>query len=60
MKGRYEILHFPQKKPPTTENGQFAEFFKNATPKEKIKAFTRAAQLANEDQRKLLEEVAAR
>jgi hypothetical protein len=46
-----------KKKPVTKENGRFAEFFRSASPKEQLKVFTEAAKQANEDQRKLVEEV---
>ena len=54
------LFKFFKKEPKVKENGNFAEFFLHATPKEKIEVFTKAAQLANEDQRKLMEEVKAR
>ena len=54
------IFNIFKKKPKISENSGFAEFFAHATPKEKVKVFTKAAQMANDDQRKLVEEVGAR
>ena len=34
------------------QNGRFADFFINASEKEKLKVFKQAAKQANEDQRK--------
>lgn len=55
-----KIFNIFKKKPENTENGHFAEFFRTASPKEQIEVLTKAAQLANEDQRKLMEEVGAK
>jgi hypothetical protein len=44
-----------KKKPAIKENGSFSEFFRTASPEEMIKVITRAAEMANEDQRKTLE-----
>ena len=52
-----KIFNIFKKKDETKENGNFAEFFRTASPKEQIKVLTKAAQMANEDQRKLMEEV---
>lgn len=54
------ILNIFKKKNQIRENGSFAEFFRTASPKEQIKVLTKAAKLANEDQRKLMEEVSTR
>lgn len=55
-----KILNIFKKKPENTENGNFAEFFRTASPKQQIKVLTKAAELANRDQRKLMEEVGAK
>lgn len=55
-----KILNIFKRKHENTENGHFAEFFRTASPKEQIKVLTQAAELANRDQRKLMEEVKAR
>jgi predicted CopG family antitoxin len=53
------ILTIFKKKSKIKENGSFSEFFRTASPKEQIKVLTRAAEMANRDQRKLMEEVGA-
>ena len=55
-----KILDIFKKKPEIKETSNFAEFFAHATSKQKIKVFTKAAELANKDQRKFLEKVGAR
>ncbi|MDE2038272.1 MAG: hypothetical protein KGI69_03575 [Patescibacteria group bacterium] len=55
-----KIRDFFKKKPETKETGGFSEFFRTASPKEQIRVITEAAELANRDQRKLMEEIGAR
>ena len=55
-----KILDIFKKKTKKADNGSFAEFFRTASAKEQIRVFTKAAELANEEQRKLMEEVTAR
>ncbi|MCX6716132.1 MAG: hypothetical protein NT077_03915 [Candidatus Taylorbacteria bacterium] len=54
-----KIVDIFKKKEETKETGHFAEFFRSATPKEQVKILTKAAELANKDQRKLMSEVDA-
>ena len=54
-----KIPNIFKKKAEIKETGNFAEFFRNASPKEQVKVLTEAAKLANEDQRKLMREVGA-
>ncbi len=54
-----KILNIFKKKPETKENGNFAEFFRTASQKEQIEVLTKAAHMANEEQRKLMKEVGA-
>ena len=54
------ILKFFKKAVNRDENGHFVEFFRSASPKEQIKVLTKAAELANRDQRKLMSEVGVR
>jgi len=37
--------------PPPKKTDRFSDFFRNASPKEKIKVFKKAAKKANQDQR---------
>lgn len=54
------IFNIFRKKHENKETGLFADFFRNASPKEQVKVLTEAAKLANKDQRKLMREIGAR
>lgn len=54
-----KIMDIFKKKEKTKETGRFAEFFRSTPPKEQVKILTKAAELANKDQRKLMSEVGA-